>query len=229
MLDTSVDHQRRLSPLRTDSNGMSDPLPTLASATGKPASNLLNLIRAARARPAGPDRSRIHLLDAIRAAIESVGEGLTDDELTRLLLLDAQLPTEAGFAFVSFCGGVVTLSVPQQDLTNWYPEEGWVAPEQEKITLAIAKKYGLSLCEPPDLASSFRFPSVAQSNPHQYLELNTQRETVVVAHPKYLKVRMYRATAGRAFATQARKALALDPELLQDLSALYTRKDWAIT
>ena len=166
-------------------------------------------------------QSRTHLLHTIRATRESVGEGLNDDEFTRLLLLEAVLPTEAGFTFLSFSGGVVTLSVPQQDLAKWYPDQGWVTPEKERIAKAIAQKYGLSLCEPPDLVSSFRFPDLQQADVHHHLELATRRETVVVAHPKYLKVRLCRDAAHGAFYVDASKPLELGPDLLQDLAGLY--------
>jgi len=165
--------------------------------------------------------SGIHLLDVIRAARESVGEGLNDDELTRLLLLDTQLPTEAGFTFLSFSGGVVTLSVPQQDVAKWYPEKGWVAPEKERVARAIAEKYELSLGEPPDLVSSFRFPNSEQVTVHHHLELATRRETVVIAHPRYLKVRIYRDATDGVFGMGTRNPFELGPELLRDLSALY--------
>ncbi|HYK87946.1 MAG TPA: hypothetical protein VE398_04205 [Acidobacteriota bacterium] len=165
-----------------------------------------------------PLESGLHLLDVICATKESIGEGLNDDELTCLLLLSTELPTEAGLKFLSFSGGVVTLSVPQQNLAKWYPDKGWIAPEKVKTAQAIANKYELSLSEPPDLASlRYLDPDCV----HHHLELATRRETVVVAHPRYLKVRVYRDVADGVFTMKARKPLALGPELLQDLSALY--------
>ena len=73
-----------------------------------------------------------HLLDAIKSFKSSVGDDLNDDELTRLLLISAALPTEAGFAFVSYCDRNVTMSVPKQDLADWYPDKGWISPAKEK-------------------------------------------------------------------------------------------------
>ena len=166
-------------------------------------------------------KSSDHLLDAIRTTRESVGEGLNDDELTRLLLLDTELPTEAGFSFLSLSRGVVTLSVSRRDLAKWYPEKGWIAPEKERTASAIAEKYQLALGAPPDLASSFRLPNSEEATVHHHLELATRRETIVVAHPKYLKVRIYRDAADGIFSMDERRPLALGPELLQDLSALY--------
>lgn len=161
-----------------------------------------------------------HLLDAIRATRESVGDGLNDDELTRLLRQTA-LPTEAGFAFLSFCSGIVTLSVPHQDLANWYPEQGWVVPEKEKIARAIAGKYGLLLGEPPDEPSSCRFPCSDAANTHHHLELRNRWDAIIVAHPNYLKVRMFGASPESRYVWDAKTPVLLGPDLLQDLSALY--------
>jgi len=165
-----------------------------------------------------PPEYGLHLLDIICATKESIGEGLNDDELTRLLLLSNELPTEAGFTFLSFSGGIVTLGVPQQDLAKWYQDGGWIALEKVKTAESIAKKYELSLFEPPDLAS-LRY--LNPDSVHHHLELATRRETVVVAHPQYLKVRVYRDVADGGFTMKSMKPIALGPELLQDLSALY--------
>lgn len=161
-----------------------------------------------------------HLLDTIRATRESVGDGLNDDEFTRLLW-QMVLPAEAGLAFLSFSNGFVTLTVPQQDLANWYPEKGWIAPEKERFARAIAEKYGLSLCEPPDQTPSFVFPRSNSPTIHHHLELANHVETIVVAHPQYLKIRLFGAAPTGRCVWNAQTALLLGPELLQDLSALY--------
>jgi len=161
-----------------------------------------------------------HLLDAIRTIRASVGDGLNDNELTRFLR-DSALPTEAGFAFLSFADGFVTLTVPPQDLTSWYPEKGWIVPEKERIARAIAEKYQLSLHEPPDVDSSYVYPRPDSANPHHHLELGNREETAILAHPHYLKVRLFGATSPILFARAARLPLLLSPELLPDLSALY--------
>jgi hypothetical protein len=74
-------------------------------------------------------KNNSHLLETILAIRSSVGEGLSDDELT--LLLRTTLLTEAGFSFLSFSRGLVTLTVPEQ---------GWIAPEKEMTARAIAEK-----------------------------------------------------------------------------------------
>ena len=55
------------------------------------------------------------MLDTVLAIRRSVGEGLNDHELTRLLR-EHTLLGEAGFGFLSFSEGLVTLLVPEQDL-----------------------------------------------------------------------------------------------------------------
>lgn len=161
-----------------------------------------------------------HLLDAIRAIRECVGDGLNDDELTRLLR-QTTLPTEAGFAFLSFCSGMVTLSVPLQDLANWYPEQGWIAPEKERNARAIAEKYGLLLGEPPDEPSTYRYPSSSSANKRHHLELWNRWDAIIVAHPNYLKVRLFGASSESRYVSDAKMPLLLGPDVLQDLSALY--------
>src|SRR5258708_20178715 len=109
-----------------------------------------------------PALTATHLLDAIKLFKSSVGDDLNDDELTRLLLISAALPAEAGFAFVSYCERNVTMSVPKQDLADWYPEKGWISQPQEKAAQAIPKKYELTLSEPPHA----HYVCLDSPNPH---------------------------------------------------------------
>jgi hypothetical protein len=161
------------------------------------------------------------LLEAIKTLRASVGDGLNDDEFTRLLRQSA-LPTEAGFDFLSYSDGCVTLTVPRQDPADWYPEEGWIRPAKEEIARAIAEKHGLTLCEPPDQSSNFLFPAADPPfESRHHLELINQVETVVVAHPQYLKVRVYGAASVARYLWSAQAPLSLGPELLADLAALY--------
>ena len=166
-------------------------------------------------------KSSGNLLDAIRTARDSVGVGLNDDELTRLLLLDTELPTEAGFAFLSFSGGVVTLSVPKQDLKNWYPDQGWLAPEKEKVARALAEKYGLSLYEPEDTTTSFLHPPSGPEIHRHHIELADRWQALIIAHPHYLKIRLLAKSPHHRNAWGALSPLAVPPEILRDLSALY--------
>jgi hypothetical protein len=161
-----------------------------------------------------------HLLESIRTIRASVGDGLNDDELTRLLR-ETALPAESGFAFLSFSDGCVTLSVPRQNPAYWYPKKGWIAAEKERMARAIAAKYQLSLCEPPDQTPSCLFPRSDPPTIHHHLELTNQVETIVVAHPHYLKIRLFGAAPPGWHVWNAQTPVPLGPELLQDLSALY--------
>lgn len=158
------------------------------------------------------------LLDRIIAARASTGDGLNDTEFT-MFLQQRVLPSEAGFSFVCFSEGVVTLSVPPQDLKTWYPATGWIRSEKEQIGKSIAKKYSISLCEPPDHTPQYVLPSDS-TGIHHHLEMTMDGDTIVVAHPQYLKVRLFRS-GGRARYAWAQHAVSLRPELLRDLSALY--------
>jgi len=105
----------------------------------------------AAATPSTPGAARPgrRLLDAIVETRALVGDGLSDQDLTCLLQASG-LPTEAGFSFLSFSDHCATLSVPPQDLAEWYPPEGWLTPEKERLATAIAAQYQLALCQPPD-------------------------------------------------------------------------------
>jgi hypothetical protein len=170
--------------------------------------------------PEATTESGTHLLDGIRTLRASVGVGLNDDEFTRLLERTPP-PTEAGFAFLSFSDGFVTLTVPPQNLANWYPEKGWIVPEKERVARAIADKHELTLCEPPDEIPSSLFPGPESPDLHHHLELSNRWETVVVAHPYFLKIRLYGATSAILYARTAQSPLRLSTELLPDLAALY--------
>jgi hypothetical protein len=161
-----------------------------------------------------------HLLDTILAIRAGVGDGLNDHELTQLLR-DGTLLSEAGFSLLSFSEGMVTLTVPEQDLATWYPEHGWIAPEKEKLARALAEKYELSLQEPVNTATNFWDPESGPPVNHYHLELTFCGMTVVVAHPLYAKVRLLGRSAHYRYDWERLSPLALGPDLLRDLAALY--------
>jgi hypothetical protein len=165
-------------------------------------------------------RRNRHLLDTILAIRASVGDGLNDYELTRLLR-EGTLLREAGFSLLSFSEGMVTLTVPEQDLATWYAEHGWIATEKEKLARALAEKYELSLQEPVNTATSFWDPESGAPVNHHHLELTYCGLTVVVAHPLYAKVRLLGRTSHYRYDWERLSPLALGPDLLQDLAALY--------
>lgn len=160
--------------------------------------------------------SGAHLLDAIKSIKASVGDGLNDFEFTRFLQNTA-LPIEEGFTFLCYSDKFLTFSVPAQDLANWHPETGWINPQKELIARAIAKKYDLTLCEPPDALHSYAdFP-----NHHHHLEFVDRRETVITAHPEYLKLRLFSGMFGSNYSQSEQRPLSISPDLLKELSALY--------
>jgi hypothetical protein len=169
--------------------------------------------------------SEPNLLEAIKTIRASVGDGLNDDELTRLLR-ESPLPVQAGFTFLSFSEGAVTLSVPPQDLDRWYSPTRWIHPEQEQRAKAIADKYGLTLSEPPDLDHSYLHPQAESPNPHHHIELYRGQQTIVVAHPHYLKIRLYQQSGTVPGINLHPIAPRFGSAFLEDLSGLYQPRHW---
>jgi len=156
------------------------------------------------------------ILQTIRQIQTQIGDGLNETELT-CLLQRMDLPTEAGFTFLSYSNRMVTFCVPEQDPADWHPEKGWLPTEKESIAKMIAEKHGLSLCEPPDVL----YPETTLPNHRHHLEFTADRETIIVAHAQYLKVRLFMATDMVRLARGALRPVPLDPDLLEDLAALY--------
>ncbi len=170
-------------------------------------------------RPATSDEREVvvplatpNLLERIVAFRAVVGDGLNDEELTRLFRQES-LSSENGFTFVSLCDGVATFSVPPQELEKWYPPKGWITPEKEAVAKSIAEKCGLSLCEPPDLGSTFRSPDCGVAVIHHHLEFLDGSESVVIAHVRYLKIRL--------FAVGTSRSLSFRRDFLEQLAGLY--------
>jgi hypothetical protein len=168
------------------------------------------------------------MFEKILAIRSSVGEGLSDNELTRLLR--TTVLSEAGFGFLSFSNGLVTLTVPEQDLKDRYPEQGWIAPEKERIAQTLAEKYGLSLYEPVDKTTSCFHPSTGREVVRHHIELGDRRQAVIVAHPHFLKVRLLGKSPPHRYGWEALSPLAVEPEILQDVLALHRslepHNDW---
>jgi hypothetical protein len=151
-----------------------------------------------------------NILDNIISLRGAVGEGLNDEELTFLLRQQA-LPSEAGFTFVSLFDGCATFNVPPQNPANWYPEKGWIAPEKESLAKAIAQRCGYSLGEPPDgRSSAFKLQGC---EPRHHLQMSCQDQVAVIAHPSYLKVRLFDAWTKRP--------ISVPPNILERLANLY--------
>jgi hypothetical protein len=150
-----------------------------------------------------------NLLGRIISLRTTVGDGLNDEELTALLRQEV-LPVEDGFTFVSLCEGCATFDVPPQDLAKWYPENGWITPEKETNARAIAERLGFMLCEPPDERFTLRASGVEV---HHHLEMGYQSEPIVIAHPRYLKIRL--------FDIATKTPLPLPGNLFERLAVLY--------
>jgi hypothetical protein len=153
----------------------------------------------------------LDLLERIVSFRATVGGGLNDDELTRLLRQEA-LPSDDCFTFVSLCQGWATFDVPPQNPVNWYSENGWIAPEKEALARTIARGIGLLLHEPPDEDTTFTHPG---SEVRHHLEMGHQLEAVLIAHPRYLKIHL--------FDVATNKPLSLPGNLLERLAALYLK------
>jgi hypothetical protein len=141
-----------------------------------------------------------------------VGDGLNDEELTGLLRQEALLP-EDGFTFVSLSEGCATFNVPPQEPAKWYRENGLITPEKETIAEVVAEKCGLSLYEPPDESLPSQSPEFGSSRMFHHLALTDDSETIVVAHPHYLKIRL--------FGFVDKRPLRLRRNILEQLAALY--------
>jgi hypothetical protein len=166
----------------------------------------------------------VHLLETIKWLCARFGDSVTDDELTELLRQTA-LPTEAGFAFLRFSDGCVTLAVPPQNVSDWYAQSGSFAPLKRWIARIIAQKHGLSVQETIQDASKPLLPPTEVPNVHNHLELNDPSETLVVAHPRFLKVRVFESGLADRDDPDSNKIVPLPPDLLTDLSLLYERKE----
>jgi hypothetical protein len=169
----------------------------------------------------GPDGQK-HLLDAVKSFWLYLGSDLDDNEIS-LFLRDARLPVEAGFAFMGFSGGCVTLTVPKQDPEDWYSEANWIAREKESIARDVAKKYNLLLSKPVDGPLNFH-PPAGTGALHHHLTLADNRQTVIVAHPLFLKIRLFGKSMEHTYGGEPQFPLPLGHELLQDLSPLYPGK-----
>jgi hypothetical protein len=143
---------------------------------------------------------------------------LNDAEFTELLR--RRIPGGPdGFSILCFSDGCLTLSVPDQKLDDWYPKDSWITPKKEEIARMIAEKHGLTFCEPPDKLNYIVLPAEA----HHHVELVTRWEAVVVAHPFYLKLRLYSTrSADRSLWTPQASLLAAE-DLIRELVALYRR------
>jgi hypothetical protein len=169
-------------------------------------------------QPEALDPKSESLLEAIREICSIVGDGLEDEELTALLSRSA-LPIELGFSFLSYSHGYVTMSVPRQHPGDWYLKDGGIVPGKAVIAKWISAKHDLSLYEPTD--ASAKVYQNAGGFAHCHLEFADPRQTVIIAHRCYLKIRLFGVSPEHRYACEKLSPLPLGPDLLQDLSELY--------
>jgi hypothetical protein len=131
-----------------------------------------------------------------------------------------ELPTEAGFTFLSLSCGHVTLAVPKQNPENWYAKKGWITPDKEKIAKDLAQKYGLLLYEPFDDSSGL-YPELASPVAHHHLAFSDRWQKVIIAHPHFLKICLFGKSMDFTYGREPRFPLPLGPDLLHDISPLY--------
>lgn len=150
------------------------------------------------------------LLESIKYIREIVGDGLQDEEFNAFVT-QKKLRPEAGFGFLCFHNGCVTFSVPRQDDRAWHPVTGWICHRKEELAEGFGKKHKLSVSEPPDTSLLFQLPNNAWM--HHHFRFYDRRETIVIAHPEFLKIRLYDS--------DKQLPLPRKPGFLADLSALY--------
>jgi len=145
-----------------------------------------------------------------------IGDGLNDFEFSEFIK-SRLAPSADGFSILSFSEGCFTLSVPRQDTRQWYGEKCAIARPKEDQARAIADRHQLTLCEPPDkLVYGSPGP-----NAHRHLEFANRWNTVAVAHPLYLKLRVCSGGEHHDAPVDSEAAIAQCARLLGDLTVLY--------
>jgi hypothetical protein len=143
------------------------------------------------------------VLMIIRRTMNDVGSSLKEDALSDLIHLQGE-GIEHGFRFLRLSDGFAVFGTPRQDRSKWYRRKGWLCPDKEATAASIASKYNLEISEPPDVDLG------REDEMHHHCEFYRDGQTMVVAHPSYLKVRI------------SQRPSLPEETLLEDLSALYT-------
>lgn len=121
------------------------------------------------------------LLQRIRELKESVGTSINDTELTALIKAGGDV-IESGFRFLTFYNNFALFDVPNQDISKWYREDGWLSEAKEEILGVIAGRLELKIIEPPD------YTKWGFSKTHHHFELHSGTRKVITVHPKFLKI-----------------------------------------
>jgi hypothetical protein len=121
------------------------------------------------------------ILQGIREIRRSVGTSVNEIELTELIKVKGDI-VESGFRFLTLYNNFALFDVPQQDISIWYKEDGWVSEDKEQILDKIVETLGLKIVEPPD------YPKLDLSTIHHHFELFSDKQKVITIHPKFLKI-----------------------------------------
>jgi hypothetical protein len=143
----------------------------------------------------------LDILAKVRELHCETGSGVDEAVLTDLIRAEGALCL-CGFKFLRVSDGFVIFEVPKQNKEGWYRQKGWPAAAKERIVRKIAEKYDLEVHEPPD-------EETVSGEGHHHFELDRAQEKFIVAHPRYLKIRV------------PRKPAVPEQALMEDLSALY--------
>jgi transposase InsO family protein len=143
----------------------------------------------------------IDVLARIREFRDEVGTDVSEDIITDLIRQEGEL-SSSGFRFLRLSEGFAVFTVPRQQMENWYRQRGWPAPSKENIVRRVAEKYGLELNEPPD-------QNTLVGECHHHFEMWHLQKMLIVAHPRYLKIRV------------GKSAVRLESGVMDDLAALY--------
>lgn len=145
----------------------------------------------------------------------SAGDAVSDEQFTHIAGRFFP-PQKEGFSFACFSDGCAVLNVPAQSFDDWYPAGEWISSAKEEIATKIAERFDLCLCEPPDRRDYILPPP----STHHHLELISRGESIVVAHPLYLKIRMF--SKGNEKIVWGRHEKLPDPgKIFQELTRLY--------
>jgi hypothetical protein len=125
------------------------------------------------------------LLDQIRMLRQEIGDGLTDDDLTRLIR-QTRLVKDTGFEFLSYASGFVTLC-PQSPSSKHQPADTWVSAERARLAATIAAEFGLEVYEPLNRNNTYSFDN-AMASMGRHFEFTVRQEPIAIAHAAYLKI-----------------------------------------
>jgi hypothetical protein len=143
----------------------------------------------------------LDILARVRKLSHEIGRGVEEDVLSDLIRTEGALG-ECGFKFLRVSGGFAVFEVPKQNKEKWYRQKGWPASAKEQIIRKIAEKYHLEIHEPPD-------EDTVSGECHHHFELAHAQEKLIIAHPRYLKIRV------------SKWPVIPEGTLMEDLSVLY--------